>query len=98
MFGQLFMAMDWKEEINKLNIFDTYRDIEKLPRSQQDRFDLIAAAPSNEYYVLYSPDTHTLIQVYRDKYRDKDNVYEDYLEVDLTSENDFPRHILTMHI
>lgn len=43
---------------------------------------MLASAPSNENFVLYSTDSHELVNVYRDKYREKDQVYEDYVDVD----------------
>jgi hypothetical protein len=79
-FGQLFLALDWDEEQGSLLISDSYRE---FAHEFKDRFEVVTTNSDNSLYVMYSPDTHSLMQVYRD--REASNAYEDYVDVNLSS-------------
>lgn len=74
------MSLDWEYSQGKLLIFDSYRE---LAHDLPDRYDLVTSNSDNTLYVMYSHDTHNLMQVYRDRYREHENVYEDYIDVNV---------------
>lgn len=77
------MAMDWHEEVGKLFIFDTYK--EQHPGAKgSDTYDIIGTGASNENFLAYSSDTHSLMHIYRDKYRESEQVFEDYKNIGLS--------------
>jgi hypothetical protein len=76
-FGQYFVAFDWHTDVSRLLIFDTFKE------QTQEKFELIAASPSNENLITYSIESHNLVHTYRDKLRDKEQVFEDYKDIDV---------------
>ena len=60
---------------------------------------MVAATPSNQNIILYSPDTHHMVHIIRDRFRAPDKVYEDWIDFDL--ENDLEiknRKILAFYL
>lgn len=84
MFGQYFVAMDYHPLEKRHLVFDTYREQtgEKNPSSrEQDRFEIVTASKDNRLYVMYSPDSQSFVSVFRDRYREEEHVFEDYVDV-----------------
>ena len=47
------------------------------------RFELVASSASNQNILLYSPETHHMVHIVRDRHRVLDKVYEDWIDFDL---------------
>ena len=82
LFGQYFIALDWRVDQGKVLIFETYKDQDTS--KSNIRFDGIAASPSNENVVLYSSETNTMVHVNRDRYSETEHVLEDWVDIDLS--------------
>lgn len=63
-------------------IFDTYREQQsEASDKNQDRYEIVTASADNRVYVMYSPDTNSIVQVFRDRFREEEHVFEDYVDI-----------------
>lgn len=50
-----------------------------------EKFDSLSSLPDNSVYFVYSSDSHTLFQIFRDKTSNEGKVYENWLEIQLSA-------------
>eukprot|EP00347_Sterkiella_histriomuscorum_P009392 403341386 len=72
-FGQNFLALDWDPKTQNILVFETFKE------HLQDKIDLLTVVPDNSNFFLYSHDSHTLYQVYREK-GESEKVWEEWID------------------